>query len=138
MNKKRSDCKYNYDIYLVGDKTWNVPCPTCGKERILYIIDNVRRALRNKTECKSCAKTGKMRKPWPVTKRPNTQNWSKQVKEQWGNYCAVCFSTENLHAHHIIPVVAYPELFRNVSNGVCLCQTCHNEFHSLNGKKQIN
>lgn len=135
--QKRSDRKFDYDLYLVGENTWNVPCPACGKERILNKIENVRRTLRTKCECKSCAFTGKMRKPWPVEKRPNTQTWSKKVKEQWGSCCAVCSSEENLHAHHILPVVAYPELFRNVSNGVCLCQNCHNEFHNLNGKTQI-
>lgn len=132
----RFDKKYNYDLYYVSTGVWNVPCPKCLKDRIMTETSNVRRALRTNSLCISCEKTGKLIKP-DRKKRRGQQTWSLKVKAIYDNKCAVCFSTDSLHAHHILPVVAYPELFNVISNGVCLCSNCHKEFHFLNGKFQI-
>ncbi len=132
----RSDRKYNYDLYYVSPGVWNVPCPKCLKDRIINDINNVRKTLDKNTLCKSCRQTGKLRKP-DRKKRRNQQTWALKVKDIYDNKCAVCFSTDSLHAHHILPVVAYPELFNVISNGVCLCENCHKEFHFLNGLHQI-
>lgn len=59
--------------------------------------------------------------------------WARMVK---GGYsCLRCSSTDRLHAHHIIPVSAAPELARSMFNGECMCERCHVEFHRIYGKE---
>ena len=132
----RGDRKYNYDLYYVSLGVWNLPCPKCLKDRNYSSTQDIRRALDINSLCKSCALTGVLRKP-DRKKRRNQQTWSSMVKNNYDNKCAVCFSANNLEGHHILPVIAYPELFNVVSNGICLCNNCHKEFHTLNGKYQI-
>ena len=134
MIKRRSDCLFDYDKYAV-EGGWNIPCPECGKERFTKHISNARRALKGKTQCRSCGQ----RKPLHEHKTSKSLSpaWSKAVKERYNNQCAVCFSTQNLEAHHIFPRRTWEVLALSLNNGVCLCSNCHKEFHSLNGKKQI-
>lgn len=37
----------------------------------------------------------------------------------------LCARKREAHADHIIPIVARPDLRYEVSNGQCLCQSCH-------------
>jgi len=134
--KIRSDRKFEYELYDNGDGTWNVPCPDCGKDRIKNNINNVRRALTLKSKCGSC------RQIKPLSEHVNVKSlnpaWARTIKENYNNECAICFSSKNLEAHHILPRRTWSELSLNLNNGICLCSKCHKEFHSLNGKKQIN
>lgn len=43
-----------------------------------------------------------------------------------------------LNAHHISNWRDYPELRYEVSNGITLCEKCHNKFHNIYGKRYNN
>lgn len=54
--------------------------------------------------------------------------WSKSVKER--GKCEVCGSTENLHAHHIVPWSCSITGRADLKNGQCLCKDCHEMMHN--------
>jgi hypothetical protein len=50
--------------------------------------------------------------------------WSRAVRDDWGNRCAVCGNDSHLHAHHLVP--RHHEATRyQLRNGICLCSYCH-------------
>ncbi len=58
-------------------------------------------------------------------------NWQKKADEMWSKvikqvgHCERCFATDKqLHSHHIIGRKAFAYR-HDVSNGVCLCASCH-------------
>lgn len=54
--------------------------------------------------------------------------WSKAVIERdWK--CQDCGALGPLHAHHIKPKSAHPELRFELSNGMAVCPTCHWKRH---------
>lgn len=57
--------------------------------------------------------------------------WAKDVKEQ-ANYTCDCCGVYGvkLHSHHLNDWHTHKELRLDVSNGVCLCESCHKEFHA--------
>lgn len=65
---------------------------------------------------------------------PGYSKWSKDVKEK-ANYACDCCGThdEILHSHHLNDFHSHKELATDISNGVCLCEHCHKEFHSYMG-----
>lgn len=56
-------------------------------------------------------------------------NWRKDVKERDNYTCQSCGNSDKLHAHHIKPKSAFPNLRHDLSNGITLCHTCHLEEH---------
>lgn len=54
--------------------------------------------------------------------------WRKSVKNR-DECCVECGSTENLHAHHIIPVSEDKDKATDISNGEALCDSCHANKH---------
>lgn len=54
--------------------------------------------------------------------------WSRTVKDQYNNKCAICEMPAD-HSHHIFHKSKYPELSLNLNNGVPLCLVHHNEVH---------
>ena len=65
----------------------------------------------------------------------NFKRWSKKVKEQ-ANYICDCCGKQgyNLHSHHLNGWNKFKEQRYDLENGVCLCESCHKEFHKLYGK----
>ena len=58
------------------------------------------------------------------------KEWSKEVKEQANYTCDCCGKRGGkLHSHHLNDYHSNKELRYDVSNGVCLCNSCHREFH---------
>ncbi len=55
--------------------------------------------------------------------------WSKTIKKLDNYLCKNCDSTDNLHAHHMMPKKDFPELSLDLDNGVTLCEDCHSEVH---------
>lgn len=55
--------------------------------------------------------------------------WRKAVKTIFGNTCFVCGSDENLVAHHIEGYRRNRESRFSIYNGICLCETCHKDYH---------
>lgn len=66
-------------------------------------------------------------------KSGDTKTWSKKIRNIFNNKCFLCDSMEKLNAHHLMNYKDYPELRYDINNGVCLCQKCHKEFHSMYG-----
>jgi len=50
--------------------------------------------------------------------------WSKAVKGDWCDRCAVCGNTVYLNSHHLIPRKSEATRYE-LRNGVCLCSHCH-------------
>jgi len=53
----------------------------------------------------------------------------KNVIERDGK-CQKCGSTRNLEAHHLSKKPYGDKHYFDAENGVCLCRTCHQEFHN--------
>lgn len=63
--------------------------------------------------------------------------WSKAVKANWNNCCALCFKPDGLDAHHVIPRRASWALRWDIKNGVALCRECHSMAHLINIRDKI-
>lgn len=65
-----------------------------------------------------------------IQRRNNTSlsRWSDFVKKRDGR-CIFCYSNENLHAHHIIPVSENKIYMYDINNGMTLCAECHKKIH---------
>lgn len=120
-----------------------VVCEWCGKEYRTY------KCTKNQT--RFCSK--RCRHDWQsdMMSGDNHYNWQGGISEQrsrdwvsreyrkWrqqvfkrDNYtCQVCGDSTggNLNAHHIKPYRDYPELRREITNGITLCEACHVEVH---------
>jgi hypothetical protein len=58
------------------------------------------------------------------------KEWQKQVRINGNSTCKKCGKYDPLcHTHHIKPRSRFPELKREVSNGICLCGSCHQWVH---------
>ena len=44
--------------------------------------------------------------------------------------CKVCGTRINRHAHHIESASSNKELRFNPKNGICLCKSCHTQYHT--------
>lgn len=51
------------------------------------------------------------------------------------NCCRRCGSIQNLHIHHMQSFSTNPSLRMDIDNAICLCKSCHEEFHRTYGKK---
>lgn len=61
--------------------------------------------------------------------------WVKEVYKKDDYKCTNCGSSENLSAHHIIGWHEDKNLRVELSNGITLCNVCHQKHHAT-GKKQ--
>lgn len=69
-------------------------------------------------------------------KNPEYYAWRKAVYERDNFICQVCGQRGgHLNAHHVFNFRDYPDLQLVVENGICLCKSCHNEFHRIYGKR---
>ena len=140
---------------------WTRDCPKCGKEISYSKKGNLTSAIKNNNVCKSCVRKGKPRsektsrkisetlKGKPLSeetrrkmsisrggngkldrKWPRHVAWANRVKERDG-CCQKCQSTEDLHAHHLIPKSLMPQYYDVDANGITLCQSCHIELHKI-------
>ena len=61
--------------------------------------------------------------------------WSRQIKEQANYTCDICNTRGcKLHSHHLDGYNWCKERRLDLTNGVCLCEQCHKEFHKLYGQ----
>lgn len=61
--------------------------------------------------------------------------WRRKVFKKYGFSCDVCNSSESgtLNAHHLNSYDKHPALRIQIENGVCLCESCHVNFHKDHG-----
>ena len=57
------------------------------------------------------------------------ERWAKEVKRRDNYTCQVCWSTENVIAHHLNSYKSDKEARYNIENGITLCRECHTDFH---------
>ena len=63
------------------------------------------------------------------------EEWVYKVKEQANFTCDCCGQRgHKLHSHHLDGYNWCKERRTDITNGVCLCEHCHNEFHSSKEK----
>ncbi len=63
----------------------------------------------------------------PNIDRNKLQAWSKRIRLIGS--CDICKSEHDLTAHHLWDKKNHPSLMYQDENGVCLCITCHDDFH---------
>ncbi len=64
-----------------------------------------------------------------VVKKNLLSKWRKSVLERDDYTCQDCGRRESLHAHHIKSKREQPKLCYKVSNGLTLCEDCHDNVH---------
>lgn len=79
--------------------------------------------------------------------KPKTIRWQTLKADllNFGNYirwrdkkCMKCLTTDKLEGHHIYNKYHYPELALDTNNGICLCSSCHGDYHRIYGKDHNN
>lgn len=82
----------------------------------------------------------KHKKKKPKYKEKKCKHWRKhpavhqafnQAKERDGYKCQMCGSEINLSLHHIFAGAYYPSLRADPLNLVCICETCHCNYHKI-------
>ncbi len=72
-------------------------------------------------------------------KFPGYSRWRINVLNKDDYACQKCFKMGcKLNAHHIEGYAENKHLRTEVLNGVTFCQDCHNLFHAIYGKKNVN
>ena len=99
----------------------------CKKYKVMYNKKHPELGL--KYMLKHLKKYGKTFEMNPMEFSFALQTWSKTIKKLDNYMCKLCDSTENLHAHHILPKALFPELSLSVDNGITLCEECHGKTH---------
>lgn len=110
-------------------------CAHCGAEF------ECRKAAKSRFCSKPCADKGGFRYEGEShpnfkanSRRRNRRGkhgaWARAVISRDRGTCRRCGSQELLHAHHIRPFEAFPNLRWDVDNGLTLCAPCHWAVHS--------
>lgn len=59
------------------------------------------------------------------------RKWKEAIREKDGNICQKCgIYQEYIHTHHVATRARRPDLKHDVSNGICLCNSCHSWVHN--------
>lgn len=67
---------------------------------------------------------------WGRTNLKADKDWRDAVREKDQRICQRCGKFEQyIHAHHVAPRSRRPDLKYDVSNGKCLCNSCHTWVH---------
>lgn len=74
----------------------------------------------------------------PVTRGSKIYNKFKMYVLKRDEVCQCCGSTENLHVHHLSSYKHDKTRRADTSNGIVLCEECHQQYHSLYGKEHKN
>lgn len=94
--------------------------------------DNLPRTLT----CSKCDK-GPRRPREPSRRKPRERSlkrWALKVISNSGKICQCCSQVGgDLEAHHLWSYESYPEKRHQIDNGMCLCKSCHTQFHQAYG-----
>jgi ribosomal protein S27E len=66
------------------------------------------------------------------------KEWKEDVLNRDEYTCLKCKSNNDLCVHHIVPFEESQDMRCDIDNGATLCRKCHNEFHSIYGRKGNN
>jgi len=104
-------------------------CKKCGVEKVKAKVSGKKHWNYNPNL------TEEDRQRWRWYCLPEYMEWRKAVFGR-DRYCCQCCKKQggNLNAHHKEAFNNNPELRINVDNGITLCKTCHDLFHSIYGK----
>lgn len=64
---------------------------------------------------------------------PEYKEWNQKVKERDNYMCQLCGMTFNIVSHHLESYNNNKELRTTLSNGITLCEDCHDNFHHQYG-----
>lgn len=113
-------------------------CRNCGKEFLINPSQFKAYKGAGKYCSRPCAYQGivKATEGKPITDkygrsgRKVDEDWKIAVRIKDGYTCQRCGKVEKyIHAHHIAPRSRRPDLRHVVSNGKCLCNSCHTWVH---------
>ena len=98
-------------------------CASCWAEESKINLKQYRKSTPNFTGDKNPAWAG-----------GGIAYWKQKVTEVGS--CDICgYNGTALNAHHLYAKHTHPELQSDITNGVCLCANCHQEFHLKYGNK---
>jgi len=62
----------------------------------------------------------------------HTYKWAKvkRIVKVRDKGCVICRTRNSLQVHHLRDASNHPELFYDLNNLVCVCDTCHAIFHN--------
>ncbi|MCF8890638.1 HNH endonuclease [Priestia megaterium] len=69
---------------------------------------------------------------------PENKAWRMSVFIRDDFTCKVCGSKEEIEAHHIFNYSSHKKLRYKLSNGITLCEICHDNFHNMYTRKGNN
>lgn len=134
---KNDDCSHTFRIpeYVYGKNiktSTKQECKICKNKKILEQSMFNRKSQVEKTKPSTGKYTIKQKgtkKRLKTTKKKNINKaldtaWSKLVKLQWDNKCAVCGNRKSLNSHHVYSRAKHSVRWDTI-NGICLCVKHH-------------
>ena len=64
--------------------------------------------------------------------------WKVNLFKKYDYCCLKCGCTVNLSLHHLFPQSLYPEFKTMFANQVVLCEECHQHYHNVYLRRDIN
>lgn len=104
-------------------------CEKCGSDnlsfKVIFTCGQVRWI------CLDCGANNAIPQQENLRKRNNAtlSGWAKRIIKHHP-FCTICGSTEELEAHHIIPVSHSRQFMYRDTNGITLCKDCHYLVHN--------
>lgn len=76
---------------------------------------------------------------WGRTKRVADKEWQRKIREQDNSTCRRCGRHDPyIHTHHVATRATRPDLKHDLTNGICLCGSCHSWVHHHPKESVIN
>jgi 5-methylcytosine-specific restriction endonuclease McrA len=123
--KKLKTVKVNHEFIIRNKREIKRYIPKICKEcKDIFVTSNPNKVYCS-SKCKKKSRTRRDNKRYAHLPSKKHERWSKEVRGNYSYTCAVCGSTENVEAHHIVPRSFSEELLYTIENGVALCQKCH-------------
>lgn len=139
--------KYDYSnvVYTKADVEVKIVCPVHGEflqTSHLHMRGHGCRLCYNESitgENSPLYKHGRSAEIFSERDSSESRKWAKTVKTGVKR-CGCCgtkfYKGLSKHAHHLNSWIDNPEQRYDPNNGVCICEECHNAFHSLYGRGQ--
>lgn len=100
-------CDEEFHFYESREDTARFCSPDCRHRELSELLSGDVQSVRNSAEY---------------------NRWRKSVISR-DKECVECGESDNLHAHHIVPVEEDKSLATELSNGKTLCRECHSKKH---------